>query len=208
MKTFHFSVKLLLIALFAALFSLTSCEGPEGPIGPQGPEGPAGQAGATGPAGADGADGATGATGATGQQGASGQNGNANVKSYTFTVGNSDYSADNKVTLDVPAITQDIVDNGVVLVYWQSSDGWRLLPFTFITSSGLTTRTLMSNYSLAQVVLQLRTIPVDNTFKYTGTFRIVVIEGNAGKKGYDVDFSDYEAVINYFGLSLDPWEGN
>lgn len=107
---------------------LFSCEGPEGP------QGPAGTPGKDGIAGKDGA------TGAQGQQGAAGQNATNNVKSTgwfkpDFTdadVTNNNTSKDaagniyqsyvymNAKNKTQPLITQDVIDNGVVLVYFKS----------------------------------------------------------------------------------------
>lgn len=94
---------MVLIGIFALL---TSCEGPEGPAGPAGPAGPQGLAGTTG------------------AQGPAGQNGNANVIASSWitnvwAVESNGYRAHR----NIPAseITQNIIDNGTILVYTRLS---------------------------------------------------------------------------------------
>ncbi|MBK9798282.1 MAG: hypothetical protein IPP56_00630 [Bacteroidetes bacterium] len=68
-------------------------------------------------------DGETGPTGATG---AAGADGNANVKSFKFTVTNSQWTILASDTwqyfYSCPAVTQDILDNGMVMVYWDANN--------------------------------------------------------------------------------------
>lgn len=75
-------------------------------------------------------------TGATGQNGTNGTNGNANVKSKTYTNLTWVYVAPTLVTtLSVPEVTQDIVDNGAVMVALENTPNHYLpLPLTLYYS--------------------------------------------------------------------------
>ena len=123
----------------------TGATGPQGPQGPQGPAGVNGATGATGPQGPAGVNGATGATGPQGPQGpigpqgpqgVTGATGTANVLSKTITLSNTDwgnnvrdiifknslsswiYHTARFVDISEPSITQSVIDNGLVLVYF------------------------------------------------------------------------------------------
>lgn len=107
---------LILVSLFT-IAVLSSCQKEPGPQGPAGPAGP------------------TGATGPTGPQGPQGPQGNANVKVDTFTLTNSNWLWNSNYTFSngtdtstswstrysdrsYTGITQSILDNGLVLVYF------------------------------------------------------------------------------------------
>ena len=185
MRFFSFFFALVFLAVTSA------CEGPEGPIGPQGDPGPQGPAGVTG------------AQGPPGSQGPNGADGNANVRSFIIPVSAADY-ADNpstpdwkEVTLSVPAITQSVVDNGMVAVYLSFAEGWRALPFTF--NAGSETTSIFHFHSLGQVLLRATSNDGD-PIKYAGNFKIVVVDGFAGKNMPELNWEDYEEIAAYFGL--------
>lgn len=151
----------------------TGATGAAGAVGPGGPQGVAGATGAAGPAGATGATGATGADGAAGATGATGATGAAgastNIGSYLFT-NQSVYLAGSTRFL-VPAITQTIVDQGLILVYFRNagvSTSWFALPY----SEGSNTLNLQA-YGVGYVDLKA-------SFTATGLdIRVVVVPGTA-----------------------------
>jgi len=107
----------------------TGSQGPQGATGPAGATGPTGATGATGPAGPAGPTGATGPAGPVGAPGADGKDG-ANIQTFLFT--NKSVVLTGFNTFNVPAITQDIVNQGVVLVYFRSTGsttGFYSLPY-------------------------------------------------------------------------------
>ena len=120
-------------------------QGPQGPAGangatgatgPQGPQGPQGPAGVNGATGATGPQGPQGPIGPQGPQGVTGATGTANVLSKTITLSNTDwgnnvrdiifknslsswiYHTARFVDISEPSITQSVIDNGLVLVYF------------------------------------------------------------------------------------------
>ena len=120
--------RLLSLLALAITFLAVSCtkEGPEGPAGATGAQGPGGTAGPAGPTGPTGPVGPTGGTGATGPQGPPGT---ANViYSSWLTVAASspvidspfaDYGTCKRWWRPAPSLTQNILDQGLVLSYWR-----------------------------------------------------------------------------------------
>ena len=75
--------------------------------------------------------------GPMGPQGPQGPSGNANVASSDVLVHSSDWYWDNtswRVDFDYPAITSNIYNSGVVLVFMESEGTWRQIPMTFYYS--------------------------------------------------------------------------
>ena len=124
----------LLIGMICTI-SIYSCKkGPQGDKGDTGATGTPGAIGATGPGGPQGANGNTGATGASGATGATGAPGAPGADGTTvqsFLLTNRSVSLVGNTRFLIPAITQDIVDKGVVLVYFRTTGStiWYALPY-------------------------------------------------------------------------------
>lgn len=202
MKLFKF--RYLLIFAMSLLVALTACEPVEGPVGPQGAPGEQGPQGIQGPQGPQ---------GEQGPAGQDGQDGNVDVKSYSFQISSADYvegstgSAEYfEVAKQMPAITQDVADNGLVMVYYKHSiDGWRALPFTFHYSTGSSagkSTSLMFFFDVGMLTIRAWATDTD-PLKYSGTFRAVIAPGTAGKNTPYINWLDYYEVAEYYGLSLD-----
>lgn len=164
----------------------TGTTGPQGPAGSNGatgatgPQGPTGSTGATGATGATGPTGATGSTGATGPQGPAGpagpqgpagQNGQDGANAQSFLLLNKSVTLTGLTRFSIPAITADVVNRGIVLVYFRVSGtttGYYALPYAEAD------RTLaLSNYGIGYV---------DIKANFTGSdldFRVVVISGTS-----------------------------
>ncbi|WP_127138288.1 collagen-like protein [Flagellimonas oceanensis] len=152
----------------------------------------------------NGEDGAAGAQGEQGIQGEPGEDGNANVQSFLFE--NQSFSPGN-VAFDIPAISQDILDYGVVLGYLkqQNATHWYSMPFYYDGGSQPAGSVRIYRISLGSVV-------ITNTLTIGGyNFRFVVIEGVSGAtskamsveeelKQAGVDISDFYQVAEYYGL--------
>ena len=143
-----------------------------GATGPQGPAGATGQTGATGPAGPQGPQGPQGPAGPAGQNGAPGQNGqdgNANVQNFLLL--NKSVTLTGLTRLSIPAITQDVVDQGLVLVYFRvtgSGNVYYALPYSE-NDRALS----VSNFGVGYV-------DVKANFTASGLdFRVVVIKGTS-----------------------------
>lgn len=188
--------------------------------------------GKTGPAGAVGPAGAQGATGPAGSAGPTGPQGNANVMVDTFTLTNSQWLYNSQYSLETspgsyteyftryhdvtfPAITQGIIDSGMVLVYFVpnpivSTVNWTQLPFQFLDGSeeffyDVAFTTLAGKVELDYFFQQVNsgTIPTLSTFNIpTYTFKLVAISGSlaAQMKQGNVDVGNYSQVQHFLNL--------
>ena len=175
-------LRLLFPVLLICLFGMNACKkgdpGPAGANGNNGAQGPKGDTGSPGPGGPQGATGNTGATGPTGPQGPSGSNGADGANGTDGTMSVKSYLLINKsVTLTgftnfaIPAITQDIVDKGVVLAYFRttgSTGAYYALPYS---EAGRTIT--LSDFGVGYVNIKAN-------FSQTGLdFKIVVMPGGS-----------------------------
>ena len=167
---------LLVSALF---FALISCKkGDTGPAGPQGAAGP------------------TGAQGPQGPQGPQGIAGNANVTQYT-------YGAQNLATTTFSQLqvttTQDTSDRSLWFVYlfYQPLSRWYTVPGP---GFGATTVYRVSlGYSAGKVNIFIdKTGPGEN-YSQAMVIRVYANSSVAGGRAA-VDFSDYNAVRQYYNL--------
>jgi hypothetical protein len=183
----YFGIMMLSIGLF---FSSCTKE-VVGPAGPQGEQGPAGPAGPTG---------------------AAGQDGNANVKAYTFTgapsawvsfgtYGSAGYGYG--IDLAVPAITSSILNNGAVLIYrYISTTGYYvLLPYSFPNSGYV--ETYLTAYKTGEARVERYDTDLYTTSPAsTWEFKVIVIAGSQRLANPDLDLTNYEEVMAFYGLKL------
>ncbi len=175
--------------LLTAFLAFTSCD-------KEGPQGPAGIAGTNGTNGTNGQD---------------GQDGSANIiasdwseAAWTFQANGGFYET------NVPAITQEILDHGVIMVYLKlnafGTDLVRALPISFETSSywfsayeGILNISFSADEPLTIVTLPFRyiIIPTTNTAGKSSSSG----KGNvlADLKAKGVDINDYYAMMDYLG---------
>ncbi len=175
----------------------TGATGATGAAGPQGATGPTGATGATGTTGPQGPAGPAGATGSTGPQGPAGpagQNGqDAAVNSYVFT--NKGVVLVGNTRFNLPAITQSIVNSGIVLAYFRNTGtttSWNALPYA---EAGNTLT--IASYGVGYIDLKAN-------FLGSGLdFRFVIIPGTsltnmmAKNPGLNLNnFSQVQAALN------------
>lgn len=204
-------------------------QGPRGERGPQGPQGPLGQQGPQGEQGPQ---------GPQGPQGDPGADGIIQIISKTITLTNADYANGTygvmtttgnlqmnsilaKVaTIDDPAITQDVMDNGMVLVYMRvpvnsqfNQSMWTGLPFHYQGLEGAVT-VYHRNYNFGYYLNKLSiayyfsrnyegNIPVVyNVTVPTQTYRYLIISGQiAGRlASARIDLSNIDAVEAFLSL--------
>ena len=175
-KTILKSVVILLTAMITVSCSKDSAAGETGPAGPTG---------------------ATGPTGPAGTNGTNGTNGNANVigtNSVSVPPSNWFNSGDNtswSTFLNVPAITQEIVDRGAVSVFFQLNTSWIALPYSnpqnhYFTNYG---------FSLGAVEINISTeFGYILTSPGTNIYRVVVISPSNKIANPNTDWNDYNQV--------------
>ncbi len=191
MKNLIFKVKYVVPAI--CILAIYSCsDGEDGAIGPEGPQGEQG---------------ITGVQGEQGIPGTNGQDGNSNVQTYVF-----DTSADSGTTirLNFPELTQDVLDNDVVLTYvLRDNNKYYPIPgisinhtievelaleildiFFYERSTGNTVSVSIGKYPL------VKTIIIESTKKSKSSKYQILKDLEQA----NVDIYDYDQVVNYYGL--------
>lgn len=162
-------------------------------VGPQGPQGEQGVAGQDGQDGSD---------------GQNGQDGNANVTAYSFTAQPGDWFSFGTsgdvgygwaVNYSLSAITQDIVDKGTVLVYWNTGSTIVALPYSF-PENGYTESYLYGYYTGGLQIDRYDSDQFTTAPTSARTFKIVVIAGSARLANPDLDLNNYAEVMAFYGL--------
>jgi hypothetical protein len=188
------------LSLLTAGFMFIGCTGDDGAVGPAG---------------------AKGDTGAQGAGGAKGDAGTANViySEWLEVPETKTNSANNELkSVDFVAakITQEIIDNGVILAYVKSGDNQPVTQLSYTTNfwntngtSILGSYSLYANAALGKITFYQRwitpgTIPSEwinfkgsiiNRFRY-----VIIPKGLSGARQAAVDYSDYAAVKKHFNL--------
>ena len=215
------------LARYLLLFLFTGCSLLEGPEGPQGETGQQGEQGVPGERGPQGE------KGDKGDSGEAGEDGNANVLIKTITVTNQHYADDylsakhtnntlfffpaKIAKIEDPDITEEIVENGLVLAYIRVPIGlafnptqWTDLPYSYRHLNQIYTANYSSAYSQNTFSLAFYftrntegtmpnirdwTVP-DNSIKY------VIISGNiAGRlSSARIDPSNFDAVVEFLKM--------
>lgn len=166
------------------LISVIGCEGPEGPTGPRGEQGPQGEQGPEGPPGT------------------------ANVI-YSEWMTLSDLEAPSDTTVlsrtyrkwEIPAseLTQEIIDQGTILVYF-ALDGIVLpLPSTFGGANPIYVTFAPFQPGTLSILAQ----NLDNTASGLNAgiqFRYILIPGGTTTKQKQPDFSNYLETMNFYGI--------
>lgn len=152
-----------------------------------------------------------------GPQGPAGHDGNANVASSKVTIHDYDWKWDNfytdaegnergqfYVTIDYPAINNNVYNHGAVLVYMDIEGAWSQVPLTYYYAE---------NEGLYEASIEVATLNDGGVNLFwtesdlwkvrpkTHDFKIVAIEATVYKNRSDVDYSNYEAVKTAFQLA-------
>lgn len=184
----NFAFLSIILLLFAAC---TPEDGKEGDVGPVGPEG---------------------------QIGPKGDDGNANVNSFTFSVASTDWTggATKADTVSLPAISQAVVDGGIVQIYQTTTPGtpsWGVLPYSYIivlntgTGNVAAEVTIQAEYGVGEIYLSaINSIGANITgsanFPGDRTFKVVIIPPSSKIEG--VNHENYKEVEMVYGIK-DQW---
>jgi hypothetical protein len=129
--------------------------------------------------------------------------------SEVFQYNNVNFTSGNGYTvlLDFP---HSIYNSDMVLVYRRAGNSsagaiWKLLPETYYFDDGTLDFGYQNDFTRfdAEVTLFGFDLPgLSSDFRLNQTFRVVIIPGFFGNRSANpVDFKDYEAVINYYGIN-------
>ena len=152
--------------------------------------------------------------GAPGAQGPQGPAGNANVHSSTFVVTASQWQTsgtagtdyEKYVDLNDPYITQDILDNGAVLVYWVTSSGINVqLPYQNVYPAGSTPFIYQPSATLG--VATVEAYYTDwSAFNFNASsqikFKVVTIDGSLRMAHPEINWKDPESIVKGLNLQL------
>lgn len=151
--------------------------------------------------------------GAPGAAGPQGPAGNANVHASTFVVNSSQWQSigtagvdyEKYVDLNDPYITQDILTNGAVLVYWVTSSGINVqLPFTVYPTGGGTSYILQPSASVGTATVEFyyadwSSFTLNNSQL---TFKVVTIDGSLRVTHPEINWKDPKSIANGLHLQL------
>ena len=139
--------------------------------------------------------------GEDGKDGIDGIDGNANVVSSSITSGSWSFVSPSwSQSFTYSAITQDILDNGAVLVYVASGVNYYQLPYTFYPSSSYS-RTYNYVHYLGGLKVFVTDSDLNTPEPGTLKFKVVVIEASGLMKNPNVDLNNYQAVKKAFNLA-------
>ncbi len=190
MKTKMKFTKRFFSVLFIAslMMACSKDDGKDGAVGPQGVQGEQGPAGGQGEPGAD------------------GETGSANVIYSDWIVSGfendimSDFAT---FSIDAPLLTDEIINNGVVLVYGRNGSIVYPIPATFPSIE----EAYYIRIPVAGGTLQIRVYSLDGSDVGSTLFdeyRYILIPGatSAGKSATSKDFSKmtYEEIVEHFGI--------
>lgn len=143
-----------------------------------------------------------------GDTGAAGTNGNANVLDNTLVIRPSDWISSSTnweyyVDFTDGQITQDVVDNGMVSIFFSvfNGTGWQAIPYTYYYNS-TTSLSFGYNYILNGGSIFIN---ISNSSAFTfGTyvFKIVAIGGSQRKAHPNTDWNNYDQVKAALGNEL------
>lgn len=163
---------------------IIGCEGPTGPAGEQGP------------------------TGLTGEQGADGV---ANITTTTFTIP----STSSIITIDfvgsyvhtMSGITSEVVNNGLVLIFWEIGTGWLALPYSFNLDYGgdlsvdeVIQMTYGYGIDFVEIVFITSYSSLVTSNLPLGPYKVVIIPPTSLGKIASADLYDYHSVLNALGI--------
>jgi hypothetical protein len=154
-----------------------------------------------------------------GPQGPAGHDGNANVASSTLTIHNYDWVwleeyGQWMVTIDYPAINNNVYNHGAVLVYMDVNGAWSQVPLTYYYQDCITYEDGTQEVINCEASIEVATLSdggvrlfwtesdfYDGMRPDTHDFKIVAIEATVYNDRSDVDYSNYEAVKVAFQLA-------
>ena len=154
-----------------------------------------------------------------GPQGPAGHDGNANVASSTVTVHNYDWEWLDQygqwvVTIDYPAINNNVFNYGAVLVYMDVDGTWSQVPLTYYYQDLITNEDGTQDVINCEASIEVATLSdggvrlfwtesdfYDGYRPDTHDFKIVAIEASVYSNRSDVNYSDYNAVKTAFQLA-------
>lgn len=200
-----FTTRLLAFIFISTMIVSCAKDGEDGAIGPQGSQGEQGVAGIAG------------ADGEQGDQGEQGETGTANVI-YSDWLDTPIVDNDNNImsptangSLDVPGLSQEIVDQGTVLVYGKVSANDNIYALPYIGNQGVS---YYYFFNVEEINIRLTTVDGSNIGEpLFATYRYILIPGGveasngsgglSGGKSSSIDYTKmtYAEVVAHFNIT-------
>ena len=152
--------------------------------------------------------------GAPGVAGPQGPAGTANVHSSTFVVTNSQWQTtgtsgtdyEKFVDLNDPYITQDILDNGAVLVYWITNSGINVqLPYQNVYPAGTTPFIYQPSATVGFATVEAYYTDW-TSFNFNANsqikFKVVTIDGSLKDAHPEINWKDPQSIVKGLNLQL------
>ena len=160
-------------------------------------------------------DGIDGEDGMDGKDGEDGKDGNANVTGLEFTISSTDWedvgdpgSSSHRIEIkrNLGALTPEIVNDGLVLVYFKSDgaigsnpDPTHYVQLPYVVPSDNYTQVFSASYRAFELFLSVEA--TDNyATHYSGTVKVVLATADGFNIPPDLDLEKYEEVAAYFDL--------
>lgn len=105
------------------------------------------------------------------------------------------------LSLSYPAITQDIIDNGAVLVYLKNGQAYNQLPLTIYQSASYSTSIEVSTFVGGVKIFWTDSDLIEPVNPGYREIKVVVISANGLAKNPSLDLEDYEAVVKAYNLN-------
>jgi hypothetical protein len=148
--------------------------------------------------------------GPPGFDGRDGRDGNANVFSVNFDFDMADATINDAVAsvgYEVDGITESVVDEGAVLVYFREQGTWTAMPYTFAferPDEPVVDYTISLGYGyddfFLEVFYEASTPEAPLADQPTREMKAVIIDGFPRGKTLPFDPADYEQVAAFYGL--------
>jgi hypothetical protein len=136
-----------------------------------------------------------------GPTGPAGANGNANVVSSTISSSNWVFNSPSwSNTFTYPAITQDIIDKGAVLVYLKNGQAYSQLPLTIFQSASYSTSLEVASFPGGVKIFWTDSDLTQPNNPGNKEFKIVVIAASGLAQNPNLDFENYDAVKRAYNL--------
>lgn len=134
-----------------------------------------------------------------------GPNGSTVIYSSWINKSESDWSGIGTIeiltSLTAPSLSDDIVNKGVVLVYFDHFGTIKPMPNVWL--EGVNSMVMDFSFVKQKITLKLRTGGTSITGIVDIPFRYVLIPGtnSGGRMNVPVDYNDYNAVCSYYGIA-------
>ena len=143
-------------------------------------------------------------SGPAGPQGPAGE-GSVQGQAYTIAAANWTYTAPSwKGVINIAGITQAIVNQGGVFVYWKNQDGnWVALPLTNYPTDWYSTTLQAEHYVGGVKILKTDSELTQPTSPEDMIFKVLIVSGEGMAHNPDLNWNDLTEVSEWFGLQID-----